>query len=642
MSSLAEKVDDLLASGGELDQAWPQFRARDGQRELAAEIALAMEASEPLIAEAGTGIGKTFAYLIPALVSEQRVVVSTGTRTLQDQLYQRDIPQLLAALELKPRVSLLKGRSNYLCIHRMNHASDSGVVDTPELLTLLEKTRSWAQRTDDGDLVGATFLPDNSPLRPQVSSTVDNCLGGECPNYGDCWVIRARRQAQEADLVVVNHHLLFADLALKQGGFGELLPECDAIVVDEAHQVPDVASRFFGRSFSFRQLTELARDCRSEGAGAPGALPVLVDTLRELDAAARRLRLAVSTVSGRLGNRGPWQEARRRDGLEQELVGVTEVLSRLSQALKPLAPATAGLESVWQRSQRLQAAASAFLNDEDSDHVCWYEASRQGFQLQRTPLNLAEALGSIREAAAPCWIYTSATLSVGGRFDLFQSQLGLESARSVSIDSPFDYENRALLYHPSGLPEPAEAGFVPAFVAALLPLLDITGGRAFVLFTSHRNLQQARAILTNALDLPIFVQGDAPRHQLLEDFRRSGNGVLLGAASFWAGVDVPGDALSCVAVDKLPFAAPDDPVIQARLNKLRQEGEAPFGRYQLPAAVLTLKQGVGRLLRHENDRGVVVVGDPRLTSKGYGKVFLKSLPPARYTRELGEVRSFFS
>ncbi|MEM7708983.1 MAG: ATP-dependent DNA helicase [Pseudomonadota bacterium] len=642
MPSLAEQVDDVLASGGELDQAWPQFRPRDGQRELATEIALAMEAGEPLIAEAGTGIGKTFAYLLPALVSGQRVVVSTGTRTLQDQLYQRDIPQLLAALDLKPRVSLLKGRSNYLCIHRMNHATDSGVIDSPELLTLLDKTRGWAQQTDDGDLVGATFLPDNSPLRPQVSSTVDNCLGGECPNYGDCWVIRARRQAQEADLVVVNHHLLFADLALKQEGFGELLPECDAIVVDEAHQVPDVASRFFGRSFSFRQLTELARDCRSEGAGAPGALPVLVETLAELDAAARRLRLAVSTVSGRLGNRGPWQEARRRDGLEGELVGVADVLGRLSQALKPLAPATAGLESVWQRSQRLQAAASAFLNDEDSDHVCWYEASRQGFQLQRTPLNLAEALGSIREAAAPCWIYTSATLSVGGRFDLFQSQLGLESARSVSIDSPFDYENRALLYHPSGLPEPAEQGFVPAFVAALLPLLDITGGRAFVLFTSHRNLQQARAILSNALDLPIFVQGDAPRHQLLEDFRRSGNGVLLGAASFWAGVDVPGDALSCVAVDKLPFAAPDDPVIQARLNKLRQEGEAPFGRYQLPAAVLTLKQGVGRLLRHENDRGVVVVGDPRLTSKGYGKVFLKSLPPARYTRDLADVRSFFA
>ncbi|MEM9181540.1 MAG: ATP-dependent DNA helicase [Pseudomonadota bacterium] len=642
MPSLAEQVDDVLTSGGELDQAWPQFRPRDGQRELATEIALAMEAGEPLIAEAGTGIGKTFAYLLPALVSGQRVVVSTGTRTLQDQLYQRDIPQLLAALDLKPRVSLLKGRSNYLCIHRMNHATDSGVIDSPELLTLLDKTRGWAQQTDDGDLVGATFLPDNSPLRPQVSSTVDNCLGGECPNYGDCWVIRARRQAQEADLVVVNHHLLFADLALKQEGFGELLPDCDAIVVDEAHQVPDVASRFFGRSFSFRQLTELARDCRSEGAGAPGALPVLVETLAELDAAARRLRLAVSMVSGRLGNRGPWQEARRRDGLEGELVGVADVLGRLSQALKPLAPATAGLESVWQRSQRLQAAASAFLNDEDSDHVCWYEASRQGFQLQRTPLNLAEALGSIREAAAPCWIYTSATLSVGGRFDLFQSQLGLESARSVSIDSPFDYENRALLYHPSGLPEPAEQGFVPAFVAALLPLLDITGGRAFVLFTSHRNLQQARAILSNALDLPIFVQGDAPRHQLLEDFRRSGNGVLLGAASFWAGVDVPGDALSCVAVDKLPFAAPDDPVIQARLNKLRQEGEAPFGRYQLPAAVLTLKQGVGRLLRHENDRGVVVVGDPRLTSKGYGKVFLKSLPPARYTRDLADVRSFFA
>ncbi|MEM6575948.1 MAG: ATP-dependent DNA helicase, partial [Pseudomonadota bacterium] len=301
MPSLAEQVDDVLASGGELDQAWPQFRPRDGQRELATEIALAMEAGEPLIAEAGTGIGKTFAYLLPALVSGQRVVVSTGTRTLQDQLYQRDIPQLLAALDLKPRVSLLKGRSNYLCIHRMNHATDSGVIDSPELLTLLDKTRGWAQQTDDGDLVGATFLPDNSPLRPQVSSTVDNCLGGECPNYGDCWVIRARRQAQEADLVVVNHHLLFADLALKQEGFGELLPECDAIVVDEAHQVPDVASRFFGRSFSFRQLTELARDCRSEGAGAPGALPVLVETLAELDAAARRLRLAVSMVSGRLG-----------------------------------------------------------------------------------------------------------------------------------------------------------------------------------------------------------------------------------------------------------------------------------------------------------------------------------------------------
>ncbi len=441
---------------------------------------------------------------------------------------------------------------------------------------------------------------------------------------------------------MVNHHLLFADLALKQEGFGELLPECDVIVVDEAHQVPDVASRFFGRGFTYRQLTELARDCRTEAGGEAGVLPTVTDILAELDAAARRVRLAVATVGHLLGNRGPWQEARQQANLEQELVATVAVLSRLSQMLKPLAPASAGLESAWVRCQRVHAAAGSFLNDEDNDHVCWYEVSRNGFALQRTPLNLAEALAGIRESAAPCWIYTSATLSVGGKFDLFQSQLGLEQAATVSIDSPFDYQNRALLYHPPALPEPSAPGFVSAFVAALLPLLEITGGRAFVLFTSHRNLQQARVLLGHSLDLPIFVQGDAPRHQLLEDFRQSGNGVLLGAASFWAGVDVPGEALSCVAVDKLPFASPDDPVVQARMNRMRRDGEQPFGQFQLPAAVLTLKQGVGRLLRHETDRGVVVVGDPRLTSKGYGKVFLNSLPPARYTRELSDVRDFFS
>ncbi|MFK7958210.1 MAG: ATP-dependent DNA helicase [Lysobacterales bacterium] len=634
-------MDQLLGPNGDLDLAWPQYRPREGQRQLAAEISAAIESASPLIAEAGTGIGKTYAYLLPALVSGQRVVVSTGTRTLQDQLYQRDIPNLLAALELTPRIALLKGRSNYLCLQRMDNAAESGIVDSPELYSLLSKVRSWADQTRDGELSGAHFLPETSKLRPQVSSTVDNCLGGECPRYGDCHVIKARRRAQEADLVVVNHHLLFADLSLKQEGFGELLPECDVIVVDEAHQVPDVASRFFGRGFTYRQLSELTRDCRTEAGGEAGVLPAVTDVLANVDGAARRLRLALATSGNQLGSRGPWQEARRRGSVEQELVAVVQILSELSQTLKPLAPASAGLESVWGRCQRVHSAAQAFLNDEDADHVCWFETSRLGFQLQRTPLNLSQALGSIREAAAPCWIYTSATLSVGGKFALFQTQLGLEEAATVSIESPFDFPNRALLFHPPALPEPSAPGFVPAFVAALLPLLQITGGRAFLLFTSHRNLQQARTLLGHAMDLPIFVQGDAPRHQLLEDFRQSGNGVLLGAASFWAGVDVPGDALSCVAVDKLPFAAPDDPVVQARMNRMRADGEQPFGKFQLPSAVLTLKQGVGRLLRHENDRGVIVIGDPRLTSKGYGKVFLNSLPPARYTQELSEVRAFF-
>ena len=638
---LADNVEELLGPNGELDLAWPKFRPRDGQRQLAAEISEAIESASVLIAEAGTGIGKTYAYLLPALVSGQRVVVSTGTRTLQDQLYQRDIPNLLAALDLNPRVALLKGRSNYLCLQRMDNAADSGLIDTQDLYSLLSKVRRWAEQTRDGELSGAHFLPENSKLRPQVSSTVDNCLGGDCPRYGDCYVMKARRRAQEADLVVVNHHLLFADLSLKQEGFGELLPECDVIVVDEAHQVPDVASRFFGRGFTYRQLSELARDCRTEAGGEAGVLPTVTEVLGKLDAGARRLRLALTTSGSQLGSRGPWQQARHRGGVEQELVVVVQTLSELSQTLKPLAPASAGLESVWVRCQRVQSAAQTFLNDEDGDHVCWYETSRHGFQLQRTPLNLSQALGSIREAAAPCWIYTSATLSVGGKFDLCQSQLGLQDAATLSIDSPFDFASKALLYHPPALPEPASPGFVAAFVAALLPLLQITGGRAFLLFTSHRNLQQARSLLSHALDLPIFVQGDAPRHQLLEDFRQSGNGVLLGAASFWAGVDVPGDALSCVAVDKLPFAAPDDPVVQARMNRLRADGEQPFGKFQLPSAVLTLKQGVGRLLRHENDRGVIVIGDPRLTSKGYGKVFINSLPPARYTQELSEVRDFF-
>jgi ATP-dependent DNA helicase DinG len=628
--------ESLLGADGPFARLVEDFSPRPEQQQLADAIAEVLADTECLVAEAGTGTGKTFAYLAPLLAAGCRAVVSTGTRTLQDQLFKRDLPAVLEALEIQPKVALLKGRTNYLCRYRLDLTRNEGEFNNPRLLHALESLASWSARTSTGELSDFPELADDSPLLPRVTSTIDNCLGAECPDYDECFLVRARRRAMDADLVVVNHHLLFADMALKQEGFGELLPGANAVVVDEAHQLAETAGRFFGQSLSARQLREFCRDARGEAGGVSGTLSQVDELADRVELGVKRLRLTLEEPTGR----GVWQ--RQLETVSSELQVLREALTAMIDWLDSLAESSAGLAACAERGRRLVDLLVLFSEPDSEDHVAWYEVTRVGFRVQRTPLSVAEPMRAFRIATGAAWIFTSATLAVGSRFDLFTRELGLDEPRSLLLTSPFDFQQQSLLYHPEGLPEPAARDYVDRLVDAVLPILEASGGRAFLLFTSHRNLRRAAELLSQRCDLPLFVQGEQSRHLLLESFRSSGNGVLLGAASFWEGVDVRGDALSCVVIDKLPFAAPDDPVLEARLDRLRREGGNPFRDYQLPTAVLALKQGVGRLIRDARDRGVMVICDPRLTSKGYGRVFLASLPPMPYSRDIESVRSFFA
>lgn len=633
-----DDVADLLGAEGPFAREVPGFAPRLAQQQMARAVAAAIDERATLVAEAGTGTGKTFAYLVPALLSGRRVIVSTGTKTLQDQLYFRDVPRVREVLDSRPRVSLLKGRANYLCLHRLDQAVREGHFERREQVNQLAAIRAWSARTERGDRMELAEVPENASIWPRVTSTPDNCLGSDCPFYDDCHVVKARREAAEADVVVVNHHLLFADLALKQEGFGELLPAADAFILDEAHQVPELAGQFFSQHVGARQLTELGRDALAECAGVSGVLSLLREPVEALNQAIKRLRLAMEALPAR----GAFVQLAARTEVRDELDHLDEVLDALTGVLAAQADRSRGLASVHERAEALSMRLARIDTPPEADEVRWYERSAHGFALHATPLDLATPLGALREASQAAWIHTSATLSVAGKFEHFTRQLGLLEPRTLALDSPFDYASQTLCYLPPGLPAPGMRDFTDRVIAAIQPALEASGGRAFLLFTSHRALRRAAELMRAQDTWPLFVQGDAPRHRLLEDFRRSGNGVLLGAASFWEGVDVPGAALSMVVIDKLPFAAPDDPVLQARLEAMEQAGENPFMGWQVPSAVIALKQGVGRLIRDIHDRGVLVLCDPRLTGKGYGRLFLKSLPPMPRTHELADVEAFFA
>src|SRR5699024_4183037 len=481
-------------------------------------------------------------------------------------------------------------------------------------------------------------VPEDSPVWPRVTSTAENCLGSGCPFYEDCHVVKARREAAESDVVVINHHLLFADLALKQEGFGELLPAADAFILDEAHQVPELAGQFFSQHVSARQLTELGRDALAECAGVSGALDVLREPVDVLDVAIKRLRLAMEP----LPSRGAFVQLSGKAEVRDELDRLDDALTDLVGALAAQADRSRGLATVHERAEVLSMRLDGIDSHVNEDEVRWYESSARGFALHATPLDLASPLQGMRERLPAAWIYTSATLSVAGRFDHFARQMGLDEPRTLALDSPFDYASQALCYLPPGLPAPGMREYTGRVVDTIWPVLEASRGRAFVLFTSHRALRQATALMDERdAPWPLFVQGTAPRHQLLDAFRESGQGVLLGAASFWEGVDVAGEALSVVVIDKLPFASPDDPVLQARLEAMQQAGTNPFMGWQVPNAVIAFKQGAGRLIRDTGDRGVLVLCDPRLTGKGYGRLFLRSLPPMPRTHDIDDVRGFF-
>jgi ATP-dependent DNA helicase DinG len=590
-----------------------------------------------LITEAGTGTGKTFAYLVPALLSGLKVIVSTGTKNLQDQLFHRDLPLIKEALAVPATVALLKGRSNYLCIHRMENALQEGRLRSRELVDQLMEVRDWSGKTKVGDIAELSSIPEDSGIWPVITSTVDNCLGAECQSYSTCHLVEARRRAQESDLVVVNHHLLCADFALKDEGFGELLPEADCFIVDEAHQLPETASNFFGVNITGRQLLELARDSETEYLREAGDIPEIPAQVSALSKSVRDLRL----VFGLELRRGPWTEingderiTNALDSMQNELVGLKNLLDQIKERGK-------GLESCYERCEKMLAKLDQLFDQDDDNSIRWFETYSQSFNLNRTQLDVSEMFRSQIEQRCGSWIFTSATLAVGESFRHFQNQLGVQEAETLCLDSPFDYPNQALWFVPRNMPEPRSPDYLEAVLGIIEPVIEASGGRAFLLFTSHRALRLAAEALEDRVDFPLLVQGSAPKNELLDRFRELGNAVLLGTASFWEGVDVRGEALSCVVIDKLPFASPGDPVLQARIDALKKQGGNPFMEFQVPQAAIALKQGAGRLIRDETDRGVLVICDPRLLSKGYGHTFLNSMPPMARTRVLEDVQEFF-
>ncbi len=636
---LSEAVESVLAADGPLADLLENYAPRSEQQAMAVAVADAIDQSQTLVVEAGTGTGKTLAYLLPALLSGQRVILSTGTKTLQDQLFHRDLPMASAAISRPVRSALLKGRSNYLCLHRMVVTQESGRLESAEMADQLQRLAAWSNVTRSGDLAESPVGVPEPRLLPRVTSTADNCLGQSCPLYADCFVMEARRRAQEADVVVVNHHLLMADWALRESGYGDVLPAADVYVLDEAHQLPETAAAFFGVGVSSRQLLDLARDIRLEQQREAGDAVMLTEAAAGLERAVAELRLAMGQSLRAAWAQVPLAAQAQADAL----CAAVEALVKVSGEQAMRGP---GIENGHRRAEQLYSALREFLADQDSPandgQVAWVETRGQGFILRLTPLNVAEHFAANRARHGRSWILTSATLSIDGRFEHFLSRLGLEEAVTRQFESPFDYVRNTRLYLPAGLPDPGHPDFTLAYLAAIEPVLTASRGRAFLLFTSHRALQQAAQWLDERGWGPLLIQGDASQSRLLEQFRASEGAILLGTQSFWEGVDVRGPALSCVMIDRLPFASPGDPVLQARVSLMKAEGRNAFAEYQLPEAVIGLRQGVGRLIRDQADRGVLVLGDSRIRRRSYGRIFLKSLPPMPVVDDIDSVAAFFA
>jgi len=633
-----QDIDDILGAGGPLARHLPGFTPRRAQRRMASAVAEALAERSVLMVEAGTGTGKTFAYLVPALLAGLRVLVSTGTRTLQDQLHAKDVPLVAGAIGNPVKVALLKGRSNYLCTYRMTRLVTQRTLDgiaTPD--PLLTRIEEWSKVTATGDLAEVPGLTEAQSLWPQVTSTRDNCLGQRCPDYNGCHVVAARREAQGADLVIVNHHLLLADLSLKEDGFGDLLGTADAVILDEAHQLPDLATQFFGAQASSRQVETLLAEGRAALLRAGGSLADLGPTARAVEAATNAVLAAVPRGAARQR----WEDAGA--DLESAVLALVSALREYGETLGAVSTEAAAT-TVAGRATELAGTFERIALCSDADGARTLEATGRGFTLGLLPFDISARFRSLITARPAAWVFTSATLSVGEDFSHFAGRLGLGDAPALRIPSPFDHEQQAMLYLPERMPEPSAPGYVDAVIEASIPLLEASGGGAFLLFTSHRALAQGAARLRarwdGAAERPLLVQGEGPRERLLREFREHGDAVLLGTASFWEGVDVKGDALRLVIIEKLPFASPDDPLTKARIEHLQRSGGNAFRDYQLPEAVLALKQGVGRLIRSETDRGMIVICDPRLLGKSYGRVFRASLPEMPTTRDPAEASRF--
>jgi ATP-dependent DNA helicase DinG len=705
-----DELDTIFGEGGLLARALDGYRPRTSQIEMARAVASAMEASarrmpepeifetrkrparrlgdgdktagpaaddaaaaEPdndagdntLIVEAGTGTGKTYAYLVPAMLWGGKVIVSTGTKHLQDQLFQRDIPTVRNALAVPVSVAMLKGRANYLCHYYLQRTADNGRLPSRQDTAYLQEIVRFAKITKSGDKAELASVPENAPVWSMVTSTRDNCLGQECPHYKECFVMQARREAQQADIVVVNHHLFFADIMLRDTGMAELLPNANTIIFDEAHQLPETATLFFGETLSTTQILELARDTVAEGLSHARDAVEWVKLGGDLERAARDLRLAfandqiVRMSLAQLGDDHPMFGA--LDALDAALDALASALASQAERAESLgaclrrARELQDLLAGWVAPGAAEAAAqadaavagdNAATDGDPNEKVRWVEVFAHTVQLHETPLSVAPIFAKQRAGVPRAWVFTSATLSVRGDFTHYAAQMGLSSRRSMTLASPFDYQSQGLLYVPRNLPQPSSPAFTDAVFDAALPAIEASGGGVFMLCTTLRAVDRIASKLRDVIEArgwntPLLVQGDASRTELLDRFRAYGNAILVGSQSFWEGVDVRGDALSLVVIDKLPFAPPDDPVLAARLDALTKKGLSPFAVHQLPQAVITLKQGAGRLIRAETDRGVLMICDTRLVDKPYGRRIWQSLPPFKRTREIAVVQDFF-
>lgn len=632
---------DALSTGGLLANAIQGFQPRDAQQQMASAVEEAIAQQSVLLVEAGTGTGKTYAYLVPAILSGEKVIVSTGTKHLQDQLFHKDLPLLLKAMDLPLNVAQLKGRSNYFCHHRFAAAEIELRDIRNEDRSYLAQLGRWAEDSKSGDIAEGPDIPENWPFWHRVTSTADNCLGTECPAYDACFVANARKKAQEAEVVVTNHYLLFADMAVKETGFGELLPTAGVYVLDEAHQIPEIATRYFGTTIGGRQIDNLARDAVNEQKQLADDDPVLIDLADTLGKTVSGLR----NQFGEHNVRDPLTQWLRKAEVRAGIDGLRNHVSEFSEHLSRVAERSPGLQTCFERATDLAARMALLTNEPNPEgtevpNVKWVETTLRTFSLHLTPLDISDRFSQTIYAQEASWILTSATLAVGEKFDHFADRLGLNEPAQLKLDSPFEYRKNAVMYAPKNMPEPNSAEFLDRAIDEAIPLIRAAGGRCFFLFTSHAALKKAADRLAAEVRFPLLVQGQAPRHELIQQFRERGNAVLLGTASFWEGVDVRGDALSLVIIDKLPFSSPGDPVLAARLDAVKEGGGSPFFDLQLPHAVITMKQGAGRLIRDAEDKGVLMICDPRLLTKGYGRTFIESLPPMAKTQRQEAVVGF--
>lgn len=639
-------INSIFSVNGELSHHIPGFRVRPQQLEMAQAIAETIENKSILVAEAGTGTGKTFAYLVPALLAGGKVIISTGTKTLQDQLFKRDIPNIRAALKIPVSIALLKGRANYICHYYLERSLQDKQISfiSRDEIKYLQQIERYASNSKDGDKNGLSNVPENASIWQQVTATSENCLGSECPSFKKCFVMEARKKALAADIVVVNHHLFFADVMLRDEGLSELLPACNTVIFDEAHQLPETASLFFGESISTSQLLDLARDAKSEAIQAAKDFAALPDAIATMEKATRDFRLSIKEENTRLS----LATISQNKAFSQALDNLLEKQTILTNILESQAERSEGLENCWQRANEHLNLLKRWCDQAETEgFVRWVEVYSQALQLNATPLSIAEIFQKQLNASARAWIFTSATLSVKKNFSHYNDEMGLIAAQSVCWDSPFNFTEQAILYVPTDLPEPHHKTYTDLIVKAALPVLKASRGRAFFLCTSLRAMQRIYDLLQSAfehekIDYPLLLQGQGSRSYMLERFRELDNAILIGSQSFWEGIDVRGEALSLVIIDKLPFAPPDDPVLSARIDKINREGRNAFMEYQLPHAVINLKQGAGRLIRDETDQGVLMICDPRLITKSYGRKIWQSLPPMKRTRQLADVEAFFS